>query len=186
MLSRLQQQHVQSVTVDNTLWKDHWNTPQHMIRYPPIHHTTDPQCIPEISVYILNTTGEVITKPDGLSPKEKAQAYLDDADFEYWHISRIEPNDFVTRAAFYDWLQNCTCTLKPDLCDDCLQCQGCCACHSLSYLLPNGTVAGGWGHIGDAHIGEASHPGPRSWLPALFSPSVFSLFYCCRCSSIYM
>ena len=42
-----------------------------------------------------------------------------------------------------------------------------------------GTVAGGWGYRGDAHIGEASHPGPKQWLPAVFSSSFEPSLRCC-------
>ena len=192
MLSRLQQQHVQSVSV-SPLFRSVCGS--EAAPAAPEAAAPEEELI-DIEVFILDADGTVIDRPDEYyrlaTPNDFEYCFCNqDSDHncvncgkcghccegECRNYTRWEPDDFETRSAFYDWLLNCTCGCDDGSCFDCYLCQGCCTCPH-NARLP-GTVAGGWGCKGDAHIGEASHPGPpKQWLPAVFSPSLtVSLLY---------
>ena len=144
MLERLQQQHV-SFLYD-----------QHVSKYcqssslfsseqtsQAIRTTLPDKSVPvsDIEVFVRNSDGSVTDRLNSCSMK----------------CTRYSPEDFGSRTDFYNWLMDCTCGCDGS-CLNCNLCQGCCRCHSADNLPA--TVAGGWGNRGNAHIGEASHPGP--------------------------
>ena len=176
MLERLQkQQHVQSVWAQPT-----WAQPAHspsssLFNYAPaastIHMAPPGKSVPvsDVGVFVRNSDCAIVGR---------LEAMLQPLDYTHYH-----PDDFESRSAFYNWIMNCTCGVNAESCSDCSLCQGCCQCSV--EVLP-GTVAGGWGSRGDAHIGEASHPGPtathsccRPECPCSSSFNGASGEYCC-------